>query len=81
MIISVRRLIRWVQMTILICLFSFVLYKMLEVVHIWMQPVDKYREPKGESLKVNAASGSQHPGGDWLSDILQRLKLFYLTGE
>lgn len=81
MIISLRKISRWMQMIILVCLFSFILYKMLEVVHAWIQPVDKYREPKGDSLKVNAQStGPQTDETVW-EDLIARLRLFYFTGE
>lgn len=82
MVISVRKVVRWVQMVLLVCLFSFVLFKMMEVVHVWIQPMDKYKEPQGDSLKVNSDFHfDQSANKDWIADILQRLKVFYFTGE
>lgn len=81
MIISLRKISRWMQMMILVCLFSFILYKMLGVVQVWIQPVDKYREPIGDSLKVNAENAKRPTDADWLNDLITRLKLFYFVGE
>lgn len=81
MIISLRKISRWMQMMILVCLFSFILYKMLEVVQVWIQPVDKYREPIGDSLKVNAEYAKMPTDAYWLNDLITRLKLFYFVGE
>jgi hypothetical protein len=81
MVISVRKLTRWIQMAVLICLFSFVLFKMMEVVHVWMQPTDKYKEPIGDSLKVNTDLYRDPDARDWASEIIHRLKIFYFTGE
>ncbi|MFC4767245.1 DUF4227 family protein [Effusibacillus consociatus] len=81
MVISLRKLARWVQMVLLICLFSFVLFKMMEVVHVWIQPTDKYREPKGESLKVNSDFHFDQWRDDWAAEVIHRLKVFYFIGE
>lgn len=81
MIISLSRISRWMQMMILVCLFSFILYKMLEVVQVWIQPVDKYREPRGDTLKVNAEHAERQTDAAWLNELITRLKLFYFVGE
>lgn len=81
MIISVRKLTRTVRMLIWVCLFSFVLFKMLQAVHVWIQPSDRYREPKGDSLKVDGSLYSHASNGDWLHQISVRLREFYFTGE
>ncbi|WP_018131895.1 DUF4227 family protein [Effusibacillus pohliae] len=81
MVFSVWRLLRWVQMVVLVCLFSFVLFKMMEIVHVWMQPVDKYKQPKGNSLKVNGDFDLEQPVEDVTAAIIERLKMFYRLGE
>lgn len=81
MIISLRKVSRWLQMMILVCLFSFVLYKMLEAVQVWIQPTNKYREPAGESLKVNADLALRLTDPAWFDEMLARVKLFYFLGE
>ncbi|GAX91867.1 DUF4227 family protein [Effusibacillus lacus] len=81
MIISLRRITRWIHIVILVGLFSFVLFKMMEVVHVWMQPVNKYREPRGDSLKVNSDLNLEQRPGYLVDGIIQRLKVFYMTGE
>jgi hypothetical protein len=68
-------------MMILVCLFSFILYKMLDVLHVWIQPTDKYREPIGDSLKVNAEFAVRSTNTAWFDELLTRLKLFYFLGE
>ena len=81
MVISIRQLSRYIQMLILVFLFSFVLFKMMEVVYAWMQPVDKYRVPAGDSLKVSSDLYPEQNGEDWALELIQRLKVFYYTGE
>ncbi|BCJ85825.1 DUF4227 family protein [Effusibacillus dendaii] len=83
MIVSLRQIARWVQMAVLVCLFSFVLFKAMALFHAWIQPVDKYREPRGNSLKVNSVpiSSESDSDWDWANYILSRMKMFYFTGE
>jgi hypothetical protein len=68
-------------MLLWVCLFSFVLFKMLQVVHVWIQPSDRYREPKGDSLKVNGSLYTDASNGEWLREISDRLRQFYFSGE
>lgn len=81
MVISLRKISRLLQMIILVCLFSFVLFKMFSAVNVWIQPTDKYRDPTGDALKVNSDLYNAQVDSVWLDNMLQRLKQFYYLGE
>ncbi|GIM48293.1 hypothetical protein DNHGIG_38420 [Collibacillus ludicampi] len=78
MIISVRRWIRYLRMTVYIVLFSFVLFKLFGVFQEMVQHTDPYREPRQDAVKVHALNDQQGP---WWKSWLERLVEFYMTGE
>jgi hypothetical protein len=79
MIISIRKMMRYLQMGMYILLFSFVLFKIFSLLHTMVQPSDPYREPRQDAVKVNASN----PQGtsSWWRSCLERLREFYLIGE
>jgi hypothetical protein len=80
MIISVRRLSRFMRMLVFVGLFSFICYKVLAVVHVMIEPTNKYKQPVGgEAVKVNAATKPGHETA-W-QEMLDRLSAFYQIGE
>lgn len=80
MIISVRRVSRYLRMLVFVCLFSFICYKVLAIVHVMIEPTNKYKQPVGsEAVKVNADLTSQHETA-W-QEMLDRLSVFYQIGE
>ncbi|UOF89898.1 YqzK family protein [Fodinisporobacter ferrooxydans] len=78
MIISVRRLIRFLQMWILIVAGTLFMYQALHLIHYVLWQNDPYHPPKGRSIKVQAAASHEQP---WYMEDLQRLRVFYITGE
>lgn len=78
MIISLRKCIRYVQMTVYILLFSFVIYEILSIFQSLIQPIDPYREPQKDAVKV---ASSPHQQDSWWQPWVNRLKEFYFTGE
>jgi hypothetical protein len=78
MIISVRKWIRYLRMTVYILLFSFVLFKLIGVFQAMIQHADPYREPRHDAVKVHAVNDQQAP---WWKSWMERLAEFYMTGE
>ncbi|MDF2922055.1 MAG: hypothetical protein K0R57_969 [Paenibacillaceae bacterium] len=77
MILSLRKWIERAKFIALFVVLTFVLYQILAVLSSWMQPVHKYRQPVGRSVKVF----QQEKGTMDAESISERLKLFYWYGE
>jgi hypothetical protein len=80
MIISLKRVIQFIQLWVLIIISTVVLYQILQLVHAYLWQVDLYRPPQGQSLKVHASPqhGTTEP---WYFEDINRIKVFFLTGE
>ncbi|MGZ4030840.1 MAG: DUF4227 family protein [Tumebacillaceae bacterium] len=80
MIISVRRVSRFMRMLVFVGLFSFICYKVLAIVHVMIEPTNKYKEPTGsEAVKVDADYKADSESA-W-QEMLDRLSVFYQIGE
>lgn len=81
MIISVRRISRFLRMLIFVCLFSFICFKVLTIVQGMIQPThNKYKQPTGGDAVKVSAYGTQ-PGEPMWQEMLDRLAAFYQIGE
>lgn len=79
MIISVRQISRFLRMIVFVAILSFICFKVLGIVQAMIEPVDKYREPRGDAVKVDAPLAEAPPTA-W-EEVLGRLSLFYKIGE
>jgi hypothetical protein len=80
MIISVRQISRFLRMLVLVAILSFILFKVLTILQALFEPVDKYREPRGDAVKVDAELADSVPRTAW-EEVWRRLSLFYKIGE
>ncbi|MDA8353277.1 MAG: DUF4227 family protein [Firmicutes bacterium] len=80
MIFSLRRMAGWAKFLTKFVILTLVLYQLIAWVSHWLEPVHRYGEPKGPAVKVFASHGDAGAGGG-LTDIKQRLLLFYWLGE
>ncbi|MNR57233.1 hypothetical protein D3C85_1779640 [compost metagenome] len=78
MIFSYRKLIVRLQYILVFVALTVVLYQVMMAVSGWIQPVNKYKQPTGKSVKVFGQS--EHISFD-SNSISERLRLFYWYGE
>jgi len=84
MIISVRRLSRLLRLLVMVCLFSFICFKVLGLLQELIEPANRYREPVGgDARKVDAVHtmAGATPAEGLLEELLARLSVFYKIGE
>lgn len=77
MIVPLRKWIERAKFIVLFVVLTFVLYEIIGVLSVWMEPVHKYRQPAGGAVKVFR----QDEGTLDARDVRDRLKLFYWYGE
>ncbi|NOU99286.1 DUF4227 family protein [Paenibacillus planticolens] len=79
MIFSYRKLIVRLRFMLLFMTLTVVLYQVMLVLSGWIEPVNRYRTPTGNSVKVFGQNErSVLPESGKMSD---RLRLFYWYGE
>ncbi len=76
MIVSLRKVMERGKFVILFIVLTFLLYHAFGIISAWIQPVERYREPKGRAVKVFQNGGFSENGS-----MADRLKLFYWYGE
>ncbi|MFB5675501.1 DUF4227 family protein [Paenibacillus terreus] len=78
MIFSLRKGWRFIRFIVLFCVLVFLLYSALERLSSWVTPIQQYKIPAGNVVKVAGGSiaEEQPEGGFW-----QRLRFFYWYGE
>ena len=83
MIISLRQLSRFLRMIVFVALFSFICFKVLTIVQHMIQPTtNKYKEPVGgDALRVSASQAAAAAPEPLWEQMLDRLAVFYQTGE
>ena len=82
MVISMRRMSRFLRMLVFVAVFSFICFKVLGIVHDMIQPTNKYKEPVGDdAMKVNARPYVEVTSQTVWEELLARLGLFYEIGE
>lgn len=82
MVISVRRMSRLLRMLVFVAVFSFIIFKVLGIVHDMIQPTNKYKEPVGDdAVKVSAGPYVEVTSQTVWEELLARLGLFYEIGE
>lgn len=79
MIITLRRIFEWIMLFIFFLLFTVILYKLLLDFSTWINPIDKYKAPIRESIKVIDMGGGEKLINKL--DFVERLKFFYWVGE
>jgi hypothetical protein len=77
MILSLRKWIERAKFIMLFVVLTFVLYQIISVLSVWMEPVHKYKQPAGGAVKVF----QQERGTMDAKDMPERLRLFYWYGE
>ncbi|MCM3784078.1 YqzK family protein [Neobacillus mesonae] len=80
MIISVRKMLRLVRFLIVFAALVYMFYNVFNLFSTWITPVDHYKIPEGNALKVF------HPEqGTGLelkkTNIIERLRFYYWYGE
>lgn len=78
-IVAFKRLMEWIMLFALFLLFTLIIYKLVFMVNDWLQPIDKFKEPSGRSIKVIEMSPNQTEIN--LKSTVDRLHLFYIVGE
>lgn len=79
MIFSYRKLLVRLRFILLFMTLTVVLYQVMVVLTSWIEPVNRYRAPAGNSVKVfGQHEHASFPESDKMSD---RLRLFYWYGE
>ncbi|USB34713.1 DUF4227 family protein [Paenibacillus sp. YPG26] len=78
MVISLRKLLMFIKLTIIFLGLSLFLYKMIGWFDTWIFPADKYGTPQGAAVKAfhHRDDGSSDGGSP-----LERLRTFYWYGE
>ncbi|MFB5268335.1 DUF4227 family protein [Paenibacillus enshidis] len=78
MIFSLRKGWRFIRFIVLFCILTFLLYSALERLSSWITPIQHYKIPEGNAVKVAGTSitDEQQERGLW-----QRLRFFYWYGE
>lgn len=76
MIISFGKWLRRGKFVVLFVFFTYLLYYALMIVSQWIEPVQRYREPKGHAVKAFYQQGSLEE-----MTMKERLRLFYWIGE
>lgn len=77
MIFSLRKGWRFIRFIVLFCVLFFLLYTALERLSSWVTPIQQYKIPAGNAVKVAGSSLEEQPeSGFW-----QRLRFFYWYGE
>ncbi|WP_438448847.1 DUF4227 family protein [Gorillibacterium sp. sgz5001074] len=77
MILSLRKWIDRAKFILLFVVLTFVLYQILSVLSLWMEPVQRYKQPSGSAVKVF----HQDSGTLDADNMPERLRLFYWYGE
>ncbi|WP_442601183.1 DUF4227 family protein [Paenibacillus sp. KN14-4R] len=76
MIFSIRKWIGRAKFIVMFVFLTYLLYHVMTIISGWIEPLDKYRHPSGNSVKV-----FQHRGVLQESDSMsERLRLFYWYG-
>ncbi|MEK3787809.1 DUF4227 family protein [Paenibacillus sp. FSL K6-1230] len=78
MILSIRRACRTLALLCVFCCLTLVLYLALQWVSDWISPVDHYRIPEGNAIKVFI---DELPAKEEPSPLSERLRFFYWYGE
>jgi|GEM_PF-6680407 len=78
MIVSFRKLANRLRFTLLFLALTAIVFLGEKAVMRWAHWPDPYAVPQGESVKV---SGAESPARPEALPFLERLRLFYLTGE
>jgi hypothetical protein len=88
MIIHLPTLLRWTRGGLYLIAVTFTVWKISMFVSPLILPIDPYRLPVGDALSVHAKpswSEKNREFSGWTQDLLggflDRLKIFYLTGE
>ncbi|WP_370872435.1 DUF4227 family protein [Paenibacillus zeirhizosphaerae] len=77
MIFSLRKGWRFIRFFVLLCILAFLLYSAFERLSSWVTPIQHYKIPEGNAVKVAGTSIAEEPeGGFW-----ERLRFFYWYGE
>lgn len=74
------RLNKWVDRAKFLLIFivlTFVLYQLLSVLSVWMEPVQRYKQPSGGAVKVFQPEAGTMDA----RSMPDRLRLFYWYGE
>jgi Na+-transporting NADH:ubiquinone oxidoreductase subunit NqrC len=77
MILSLRKARQRLKFIVLFIVLTFVLYHMLSLLAVWLQPQQRYREPFGRAEKVFQHEAME----DQKISVKQRLLQFYWYGE
>jgi hypothetical protein len=77
MIVSLRKWLQIGKFVVAFVIFAYVLFHLLQVMSVWIEPDYRYREPAGRAVKVFH---------DQVVDVesmnaKERLKFFYWYGE
>jgi hypothetical protein len=76
-IFSLRKGWRFIRFIVLFCVLVFLLYSALERLSSWVTPIQQYKIPAGNAVKVAGGSlEEEQENGFW-----QRLRFFYWYGE
>ncbi|GAK39942.1 DUF4227 family protein [Paenibacillus urinalis] len=80
MVFSLRRMFRLVRFLIVFAALVYMFYNVFNLFSEWITPVDHYKIPEGNALKV-----FHHEEGTGLvmekTSMLERLRFFYWYGE
>jgi len=76
MIFLYRKWLSRLKFIVMFVFLTYALYHVLSFVGDWIEPLDKYHQPSGKSVKVFSHNGIQEN-----ESIADRLKLFYWYGE
>jgi hypothetical protein len=79
MIFSYRKLLVRLRFILLFMALTVILYQVLLVLSVWIQPVNRYRTPSGNSVKVFGQH--EHASVSDSGKMSDRLRLFYWYGE
>lgn len=79
MIISVGKWLERLKFILLFLVLTLLFSKMFGALTAWIEPQQKYREPKGNAVKVFGAAANK--GAEEEISFKERLKLFYWIGE
>ncbi|GIP37555.1 hypothetical protein J31TS4_08350 [Paenibacillus sp. J31TS4] len=78
MIVPLRKWLYRARFLLLFLLLTIVLYQVMSVLSVWIEPFPKYREPEGRAVKVFIHQAVE-AGRD--TTFIERLKLFLWYGE
>ncbi|MDE5132687.1 DUF4227 family protein [Paenibacillus larvae] len=77
MIFSLRKWMARLKFLFLFLVLTFIMYQALRICSVWIEPIHKYKEPDGESVKAFSKFKDQTKP----VRMLDRLRFFYWYGE